>query len=523
MLKQSEDRVRFLQDLENNKKYRSIKKTTSVSKALVTGIALTTMAPNDTYGCDQMLYLKSNGRICYSDKCYDLSTYSLSLADGETACFNDLNNEKLSIKLDSIYNIARFSSLYDTSSYDIINEMHWNCLGSGKCWWGEECGNGYKLNILERNTKEPHGYGCHMTSVSCVGSMCTHGTSCVWYRWQINPKGPKIPVYSLVSEIWEVSITIRYKDVVRHIVLNTNNPKYDMNNILSEIMDHMPFYISGVSYEKQHLRESLISINGTYFNVDSSPHNMPQRGMIGDIQIDKHNDKILYYDNNLDCSVDSCKVKCITNEPAINRLTDSSPYKVDSSNIQHLQMYNKGWINYKYRSSGHGTISFGNVELKELIVEKPHCEISVGISYACEACLEQPRATLVSKNLKNEGMMEFESNCTWDRSSVSCNNEMYDIVQVSKNKYCNIYIPLINQSIDITFEYEYRGLLTDMKTIRAETSTDIINELMGNQSFITTLLTSLSGFMLFTGIATVGIKVLRLGVLAIGKKEVQNA
>lgn len=522
MLKWSEDRAMMLQELSRNDKYVK-RQSLNLSKALTTGLAVTTMVPKDTYGCDQMLYIKSNGRICYSGKCYDLSTYSLSLSDGETACFNDLNNNRLSIKLDSIHNIARFSSLYDTSSYIITNKMHWNCLGSGKCWYGSECGNGYKLDLLDKYTKEPYGYGCHMTSVSCYGSMCTHGTSCVWYRWQITPTGPKIPVYTLVSEIWEVRLTIKYKDIVKTIALNTNNPKYDMNDILSDVMDHMPFYIGGLSYEKLHLKNAIIKLNDTYFNVDSSPHNMPQRGLIGDLQIDKHNKRILYYDNTMDCSVDSCTVKCIANEPAINRLISTSPYKVDKEHIELLKMYNEGWINYRYRSSGHGTISFGNVELKELVVEKPHCRIKIGISYACEACLEQPRATLISTNVQTEGMLEYESNCTWDRPSLSCNVEMYDIVQISKHKYCYIYLPLINQTLDITFDYEYRGELSNMKTIRAETSLDVVTNLVTNSSFITTLLTSFSSFLLFTGIATMVVKITRLGVLAIGRKEIQKA
>ncbi|CAH2240147.1 jg20694 [Pararge aegeria aegeria] len=522
LLERSESRLRMLTELRDNDRYKYIR-SRQISKTIVAGLAIASAVPKDTYGCDQMLYIKSNGRICYSGKCYDLSTYSLSLSDGETAFFNDLNNERLSIKLDSIYNIARFSSLYDTSSYTISNEMTWNCLGSGKCWYGSECRNGYKLNVLSKDTKEPHGYGCHMTSVSCVGAMCTHGTSCVWYRWQITPTGPKIPVYSLVSEIWEVKLTVKYKDLVKTILLNTNNPKYDMNNILSEVMNHMPIYITGVNYEKIHLRNSLLGINGTYFNIDSAPHNMPQKGLIGDLQIDKHDTKILFHDNDIDCSVDSCTVKCITNEPALNRLTKTSPYKVDKYNVEHLKMYNDGWINYRYRSSGHGTISFGKVELKELIVEKPHCIIEVGISYACEACNDQPRATFISKNIKTEGMMDYESNCTWDRSSVSCNNGMYDMIQISKNKYCNLYIPLINQSIDITFEYEYRGVLSDMKTIRAETTTDIIGDIISDKTFITTLLTSLSGFMILTGIGTMVIKTFRVGVIAVGRKEIQTA
>ncbi|KAL4705237.1 hypothetical protein ACJJTC_011531 [Scirpophaga incertulas] len=340
-------------------------------------------------------------------------------------------------------------------------------------------------------------------------------------EWQVTPIGPLIPVYMFVSEVWEVKLTIKYKEIIKTITLNTNNPKYDINDILSEVMNHMPFYIGAVNYERRHLKDSIVKINDTYFNIDSAPHNMPQEGLIGDLQIDKHDKKILFYDSNIDCSVDSCTVKCIVSEPAIDRLISTSPYKVDIEHIELLKMYNEGWINYRYRSSGHCTITFGNVELKELIVEKPHCSLKVGLSYACEACTEQPRATLISTHVQTEGMLSYESNCTWDRASLSCNIEMYDIVQISKHKYCNIYLPLLNQTLDIVFNYEYRGELSNMKTIRAETSMDIFNDLVTNSSFIATLLTSFSSFLLFTGLGTMAIKMTRLGVLAIGRKEIQ--
>ncbi|KAL4721389.1 hypothetical protein ACJJTC_014813 [Scirpophaga incertulas] len=170
---------------------------------------------------------------------------------------------------------------------------------------------------------------------------------------------------------------------------------------------------------------------------------MPQKGLIGDLQIDKHDKKILFYDSNIDCSVDSCTVKCIVSEPAIDRLISTSPYKVDIEHIELLKMYNEGWINYRYRSSGHCTITFGNVELKELIVEKPHCSLKVGLSYACEACTEQPRATLISTHVQTEGMLSYESNCTWDRASLSCNIEM------RMKKEADIIPDVRNQNKDI--------------------------------------------------------------------------
>ncbi|CAB3241801.1 unnamed protein product [Arctia plantaginis] len=192
---------------------------------------------------------------------------------------------------------------------------------------------------------------------------------------------------------------------------------------------------------------------------------MPMRGLIGDIQLEKEGNKIIFHDDQIDCSTDACTVKCSTNEPALDRLTPRSPYKIDRSLVKKMEIYGRYWLSYSYRAAGHATLAFGNVELKELIVEKPHCELKAVMSYACEACLEQPRVTIASYNVKTEGALEFESNCTWDRQYLSCNLEMYEIKQLSMNRFCNIYIPVINKTMMITFEYEYRGTLTDMKVI----------------------------------------------------------
>lgn len=136
LLKVSEQRLRFSREYQRVPTPNGI----GLSKAIVTGTAILAAIPQPTYQCDQMMYLKSNGRICYNNRCFDLSTYSLMLSDGQTACFNDLENNRLSIRLDNIYNIERYSKLYDTASYNITNRMTWNCYGSGKCWYGSECG-----------------------------------------------------------------------------------------------------------------------------------------------------------------------------------------------------------------------------------------------------------------------------------------------------------------------------------------------------------------------------------------------
>ncbi|CAK1587390.1 unnamed protein product [Parnassius mnemosyne] len=219
------------------------------------------------------------------------------LSEGQTACFNDLDNNRLSIKFENMYNIGRYSKLYDTSSYNITNTMTWNCYGSGKCWYGSECGNGYKLNTLEKNSTNPNGYGCHMSSVSCNG-LCTHGVSCVWYRWEVLPNMNNVAkVYHSVSELWESTLVIIYKNISRTVVFNTNNPTFDLHDILNYEMSHMPVNIHSVTYEKPLNKHAIVEYKNNYYNLDVSPHNLPIANMIGDIQISDDKKVIFHTDN----------------------------------------------------------------------------------------------------------------------------------------------------------------------------------------------------------------------------------
>lgn len=284
----------------------------------------------------------------------------------------------------------------------------------------------------------------------------------------------------------------------------------------------MPIQIISASYERPLARPSILERDGMFFGVEASSHNMPVSNMIGDIQISKSRG-LVFHSGAIDCSTDSCVVKCQTYEPAIRRLNDKSPYVIDETDIEKLSIYGEDWLTLKTRVAGHVSISFGNVELKELIVEKPHCEIEPIMTYACTSCLEMPRVVFSSNNLVKEGMMDYSSNCTWNMPQIGCNIEMVEFKQISNEKYCSTYIPMLNQTLSISFEFEYRGTLIGTKTIKTETTYDLVTNIMSDPSFYMTLCGSSSSFLMLTAASTILIKLTRVGVMAFGSKEVQNA
>ncbi|KAL4714705.1 hypothetical protein ACJJTC_005195 [Scirpophaga incertulas] len=62
MLKRSEDRTMMLKELSTNKQYVK-RRASNLSGALVTGLAIASTIPQNTYGCNQMLYIKNRRRV----------------------------------------------------------------------------------------------------------------------------------------------------------------------------------------------------------------------------------------------------------------------------------------------------------------------------------------------------------------------------------------------------------------------------------------------------------------------------
>lgn len=68
-------------------------------------------------------------------------------------------------------------------------------------------------------------------------------------------------------------------------------------------------------------------------------------------------------------------------------------------------------------------LMFGNVNLNNLMVEMAHCTIHVDDVFGCGGYSTAPIVVLTKTNILIEGIMEFVSNCTFDKTYVSCNKE----------------------------------------------------------------------------------------------------
>ncbi|CAF4950691.1 unnamed protein product [Pieris macdunnoughi] len=477
-----------------------------------------------THACDKVLYLSSKGTVCVKDKCQPIDTYMTTITQGQVICFNDINGDMLKLRIKKGTHISRYTKLYKTCSYNVTTTRWYNCKGSGACWEGNRCTVNYELNTPSRVTKEPHGYGCQIDSLGC-DVYCHYTSRCVWYRWQVNPDYSNCGlVYAKSSELWIVEIETTYRGIKKVVTLNSNTPFVNMETMMPSTALNIPLVINTFTYERPASRPTMLSYKGKYYGVVASALNMPQENIIGDLQISLDTaQSIVFSEVHLPCSTAGCIVSCTTKEPALNRLTSNSPYLLSKDDFRTVVSESENWVSRNEDVTGTVTISFGSVQLKELVVIDAKCRINIIMTSACDGCLDKPFAVMSSDKMTTDGAVEYISNCTWDVPFFQCSNEPYIAKQLSSNKNCRVEIPKLNQTLDFDFEYIFRGEISSMRSIQSESFADIAANIGTDPNFWGSLVSSLTMMLSLTTIGTMLIKLGRLGVLSIAKRESEKA
>lgn len=496
--------------------------------AVITTLVLAASAPTQTYACDTTLYLSSNGKVCDIKGCQDTNAYSMQIQTGSKLCFNTADGERLEVKIKDSKSVTRYQASYYACSYEITTDSYWECKSPASwCWNQGTCKDGSSHSELNKtvmaNNKRsdlyPHGYGCHSDTIGC-DTMCWHETSCTWYRWEVHPKDRAChKVYQKTSEVWQTSVFVSYKGLSKHIKLNTNNPTYNLNALNTTGIMNLPMAMSSFSHEKIHLRNSIVIIDGESYAVDSSQQNFPIKNKVGEMQMSLDQQTFVYYTSSPECRPESCSTKCIYDTPAMERVTRTKSMLISKGQVlKNGEMILKRQIPVQATA----TLTIGNIQLDHLYTSPSHCKINVEQSYACTGCEEKPKVIFKAYDIKSEGLLEFESNCSWVQKVLSCNPEPYILSLSSNEDYCQIYIPSTNQTLSVSLNYIFVGQLEMLKTYYSESSADILESLMTDKNFWTGLLSSLN-FMALISVSSVAVlKLIRLGVAYKTEKVVEK-
>lgn len=107
-------------------------------------------------------------------------------------------------------------------------------------------------------------------------------------------------------------------------------------------------------------------------------------------------------------------------------------------------------------------LSINNIEFKNLYIEPASCNLEILYTSGCIGCNQLPYAVIGSSKVKHIGILQYTSNCSFTVKHLSCNNDLYILNPIKKYDYCSIYIPSINQTLNIHYKYQFVGKLNKL-------------------------------------------------------------
>lgn len=397
--------------------------------------------------CDKTLYLSTQGKVCDEASCVEISTYQFSIKNGQAVCFNTPEGKTLKVHLRNTNIIIRYQASYYTCDYKLTKKSTYSCKAAwGDCYNGGTCYQGYAHSALKEDTDNPHGYGCTDGVIGC-DVHCTAQVSCTWYRWELIANMDRCyKVYNKISEIWETDVVIDYDGMRKVTTLNTNNPTCNMKQMnLTGLLD-LPIAITSLLHETIHVKSSLLINGNKGYEVEASQINMPVKNMIGEQQLSLNKKTMTFYTSRPEIVALTCNAIAMYDEPAINRLLNTHQPTIDGANLLKSGDY---VLKRKVPVSSFANMMISNVKFDYLFISPSYCKIKLEQSYGCTGCDIRPYVVLKPYDIKNEGILEYETNCTWGQAMLSCNPEPY-IMTLDDNSDTCLY-SIDKSNIDYKF------------------------------------------------------------------------
>ncbi|AJG39291.1 glycoprotein precursor [Wuchang Cockroach Virus 1] len=460
--------------------------------------------------CDQTLFLKADGKLCDDIGCHSMNMYSLPLSLGQTICFKDINGEMFEIWLDETHLINSYSAIYYTGSFILESESHWNCERRGYCY-SDYCTDGFHYPNFG-NKFLINGYTCLQTTLDC-DTYCDSTTMCVYIHWWIREKNFLYKVYKLESSIWEAVLKTKYKGHTTTTKLNVNRPSTSLTDFTPNNNKGIPMFLTNFESERKHVETHLISIDGVYWETTASELNMPETDKVGDFQVSLDKKTQTYNSHMVKCDTKICMAKCTAPEPKFDRFRMTLKNRPNKRTLFRVTNHGDS-VMLKTPIVGTGTLMVGNVDLINLHVQLANCKFNLLTTYSCTGCVQRPYAIFQSYDNKNNGIVPFVSNCTFNIDYLSCNPQPFTIELISDERACLIYAKSINYTKVINFNYTFIGSLDLTKTIDSiESTSEQIKSIATDMRFWSSLLTSFTTFTIIGIAATVIVRIVR-GVLA---------
>ena len=417
--------------------------------------------------------------ICEENKCFETNTYLLNIESDMKVCFNGLSSGVFALKLIDYRSVAVYNYIYKTSAYKIKVESHSLCKSYGNSCWRGYCQKSAKHPIYKENNKNTtYGYGCDI--ISQYNGVCGWGYACVWYQWHVKLEGEQYNVYKLNYKSFEIDFELSTGDSSKKITISENKLNFHLDLDISEGL-HFPLSIVSTLGSEKSFSNNIVEIGNEFLDADASELNLPQTNRIGDIQIDRRG-KINLDRLSIVCNAHDEIVECAQNEPAINVLKKNRKSRKFKRNEKITDYVVKRKLSLPRSVS----IMFSHINLRSPEVTKPVCKMAVSYSYGCKECNQNPRVIITSSSIKQEGMLYFKSNCSFNKQHLSCSYKPQTLELQTDEQYCYIYMEAINATIYVNIEYEFIGevMMNPLIYDQAESFPSLISSVASNPNFI---------------------------------------
>lgn len=443
------------------------------------------------FGCDNNLFVSSNGKICEKNKCKNLDMLSFPIQTGQSICFRDVNDDTLSITIISTYYRTKYHHMYDTSEFEIKVETESLCgtyCDSSSCKMNKK----YEKFVGKENKVE--GYTCE-TKSSC-NRYCFSDTSCTFIHWWLEPTGNVAKIYKFTSKIWEAKVLIKYREINKIVILNLNNPSYQITDIDFSVINNLPMFVNSFMGEDYFPAKNVMEENMNFFHVEGSELNFPEADKIGDYQIEiNRNATAIYNVNYINCQADYCDASCTGPESKLRRFRNT---KNPMKEIRSFEIKSEHIVEEKRRIVATFNVMIGNVDIVSLDIEKAMCNVNKISSYGCIGCNQKPYVIFKASNIKKEGIIPFESNCSFSKSYLSCTPEPFVLEVDALDAFCYIFMPSMNKTINIDTHIEFIGNLNPIHPeIMSESALSIAKNVLLNWDLANAATVAMAGATIF--------------------------
>ncbi len=458
----------------------------AIRLAIMKGLLLILLI-GDARAADSTLYISSEGKVCADQQCRSLHTTLTTLSKGSTINFIDVNNTRITLTLERLYQVDNYRLIYVTSDYEITTTSTWGCESASDYCIPGSCSMfsshyAAKLDGSLPNSTSVSKYGCVVDPMRCNDSKCFYGNVCIHYKWQLRDKGPLGYVFKKTVSYWEASLIQEHQNTTRAIHMSAKDRAHNLH--IKDWYTSLPIVAIAAVHMDIPTSEYVLVYKRGYHYVQASDTNLPVKGTIGEYQLSITNHDRVFDVSDVTCIPQDCTAKCFTRTPAFSRFTQN----IASSRKPFIAMRLNDIVRTETPLTGSLSLLLTSTPIKGLEYVEADCILTQTNSFACTGCNELGYVTIAATALTSPGIMPFTSNCSFIDNYLPCQQEPFLLYFTEIREYCSIYFPLTNRTLIVKIDAIFKGNLVPITLKNSEHIKAY--EILESREFVTASLAS---------------------------------